>query len=201
MTTVSGTEIHDAVKILKNGGIVVYPTETVYGIGCDPLNRQACERIQLIKRRSENKSFILIADSPECIEKFAGPLDDTAKRLAMAFWPGALTIVIRAQKDLPNHLKGPSEGVAFRVTPNPVASALSSEFGRPVVSTSANITTEQPVESYEDALQMFGGKVDCILKSDGPLRGNPSTVIDITASEPRLLRVGAISEERIREAL
>ena len=137
MSRIDLEKIREAAEILKKGGTVVYPTETVYGIGCDPVNKDSCERVQALKHRDDSKPFILIADSTVQVEEFAGPLAPRFSALARIFWPEALTMVIRPEKQLPVHLFGPSGGVAFRVTPHPVASALAREFGRPVVSTSA----------------------------------------------------------------
>lgn len=201
MSRIDLNKVKEAADILRRGGIVVYPTETVYGIGCDPLNEDACERVQRLKRRSGSKPFILIADSLENVEEFAGMLDIIPRKLAGMFWPGPLTMVIRPLKSLPEHLRGPTGGIAFRVTPHPAAASLSREFGRPVVSTSANITDEHPVSTYDDAVEIFGDYADIILDNPEPLRGQPSTVIDLTSSSPHFLRIGTIAEEQIRRVL
>lgn len=201
MSRIDLKKIRAAAAILRNGGIVVYPTETVYGIGCDPLNSGACSRVQLLKGRRSSKPFILIADSYDRIEQFAGPLDTVPQQLARVFWPGPLTMVLRPVKQLPEHLTGPSGGVAFRVTSHPVAALLSREFGMPVVSTSANMTSKEPVMTFDEAVRLFGGHADIILENSGPMAGEPSTVIDLTASTPRFLRIGALSREEILRIL
>jgi len=194
-------EIEDAAAALKRGGIVVYPTETVYGIGCDPLDFDACDRIRRLKGRPDGKSLLLIAESVEQIEEFAGALDERSLKLAEAFWPGPLTLVMKTAAELPAHLRGESGGIAFRVTPHPTAAALCRAFGRPITSTSANPAGGMPVLTAGDAVETFGGLVDAIIGSETPLTGVPSTVLDITAVKPYVLREGSVGEDAIREVL
>jgi len=201
MKTVSDDIIAEAVGVLGRGGIVVYPTETVYGIGCDPLDIHACERIRRLKKREAVKPFILIADSIETVERCAGRLDTRARTLAERFWPGPLTLVMPTEKELPDHLKGPSGGVAFRVSPHPTAAALSREFAYPVVSTSANTSGGNPVTSYEDALRLFGDRVDMVIGGVETPGNEPSTILDLTSPSPRILREGAVGGETIMEVL
>ena len=201
MTEADLKRVKEAAGILSNGGIVVYPTETVYGIGCDPLNSEACQRVYSLKKRTHSKPFILLADWMKTVEDFAGVPDAVAKKLAAKFWPGPLTLIIEPSQPLPAHLYGPSGGVAFRVTPCTVAAALSREFGKPVISTSANISGSRPVVTYDEALAAFGNLADSVLENTEKPDGLPSTVIDLTSAEPAILRTGAISEQCIREVL
>ena len=193
--------IKDAVEILKTGGIVVYPTETVYGIGCDPFNREAYERVQHLKRRKNAKQLLLLACSLSQIEYFAGELADVPLRLANVFWPGPLTMVIKPSKDLPDYLFGKSEGVAFRVTSHPLAALLTREFGCPITSTSANLTGKPSVVTYEEALKTFGESADIVIKNSELLNGKPSTIIDLTSKHPAIIREGSITFSEIREVL
>ncbi len=195
------TKVDEAVAILRQGGVVVYPTETVYGIGCDPLNRAACERIQAMKDRISSKPLLLLAASVEQVVAFAGELNETAQRLASIFWPGPLTIVMKPALEVPAHLLGGSGGVAFRVTSHPVAAALAEGLGRPIVSTSANVAGNTPLTTFEEAEQQFGADADLILQNTEPLHGKPSTVVDVTGRHLAIIREGAISQERIKELL
>ncbi len=194
-------DIERAARVLADGGVVAYPTETVYGIGCDPLDRDACDRIVRIKERDGAKTMLLAAASVEQVEAFGGPLDERARVLADAFWPGPLTLVVRAEKaDIP-HLRGPGGGVAFRVTPHPVASELCRIFGGPVTSTSANLSGEPPVRDSKEARVVFGHLVDLVIAADLPSEGIPSTVLDLTTPEPVILRRGAVDAAAIQEVL
>jgi len=201
MSRLDERRVKRAAEILGNGGIVVYPTETVYGIGCDPLNHEAYSRILRLKGRDESKPMLLLACSVAQVEEFAGGLPDAVSRLADVFWPGPLTVVFRPGKRLPDHLYGPGGGVAFRVSPHPLASLLAREFGSPVTSTSANRTGETPLTGYDDALREFGDRVDVVLGGGGEMKGEPSTVVDLTSGETRILREGAVSAARIGEVL
>jgi len=201
MNKIENTHLEEAVEILKNGGIVIHPTETVYGIGCDPFNSETCERVQRLKKREGTKPLLLLASSLSQVESLTGGLPAAALKLAGAFWPGPLTMVIRPVKELPKHLFGESAGVAFRVTSHPLAASLAREFGCPVTSTSANITGRKPVVTYEDAERLFGESVDIILKNNKPLNGKPSTVVDITLKQISVIREGSISSRLIREVI
>ena len=194
-------DIKKAAVILQNGGIIVYPTETVYGIGCDPLNEDACMRIQLLKNREEPKPMLLLAYSLAQVEEMAGPLTDNSHKLAQKFWPGPLTVIIKPRTNLPEHLTGFSGGVAFRVTSHPGASALARKFARPITSTSANISRQQPVITYEKALKEFGNKADMVIESSRDLSGKPSTVVDFTSGGLSMVREGSITLYQLKEAL
>ena len=192
--------IEEAVNVLKKGGIVVYPTETVYGIGCDPFNRIAYERVQHLKGRTK-KQMLLLACSLSQVEQFTGRLANIPRRLAHEFWPGPLTMVIKPRNEMPEYLYGDSGGVAFRITSHPIAAAISKNFGYPMTSTSANITGKPPVETYEEALNMFGKDVSIVIENNIPLNGTPSTVIDLTSGKPLLIREGSISFQHILEVV
>ena len=195
------TVITRAIEVLSTGGVIVYPTETVYGIGCDPLNVDACERVQHLKDRTESKPLLLLAASLDQVEVFAGPLDGIPRKLAERFWPGGLTMVIAPRNPFPPHLLGTSGGIAFRVTPHPIASHLARKFGCPIVSTSANSTGQPPVVTFEQARNLFEKSADMVIESPEPLPGTPSTVVDLTAGRLVLLREGALPLARLREVL
>ena len=215
-------DIKQAADILKNGGVVVYPTETVYGIGCDPLNADACERIHRIKKRTHVKPMLLLAYSIGQVEEISGPLSEIPLKLAKKFWPGPLTMIIKPQtalfkgkRDILKHITGSSEkfgtthGIAFRVTSHPVAASLIKEFNFPIISTSANITGQLPLSTYEKTYSTFKNKVDMVIRTDSSrcsaaneqLPGIPSTVIDLTSDSFSILREGSITLSQLQEAL
>ncbi|MFC1511950.1 L-threonylcarbamoyladenylate synthase [Candidatus Latescibacterota bacterium] len=190
-----------AVVILRAGGVIVYPTETVYGIGCDPLDQRACERIQDLKGRRETKAMLLVASSRRQVEDMAGPLDPLASALADRFWPGPLTIVLKPAGTLPPHLLGPTGGGGFRVSSDPVSTALARELGRPLVSTSANKTGTQPLVTFEEACAQFERLVDLVLPPAEKLSGVPSTLVDVTSGRLVVIRQGGISHDQLSEVL
>lgn len=193
------SEARRAAEIIRTGGVIVYPTETVFGIGCDPWNHSAWERIMELKRRESVRTMLLLADSREMVEHMVGKLVPLAARLADAFWPGALSLVLRPERELPSWLYGPSGGVAFRVSKHPVSRSIIGEFGKPIISTSANISGQPPVSTFEEARRMFGDFADMVVDGDVPLSGIPSTIIDLTSGEMELIREGAIHPAHIRE--
>jgi len=201
MNEILTKKIHRAASLLKTGAVLVYPTETVYGIGCDPLNAAACERIRSMKGRDGNKPMLLLASSLNQLERFAGKLDAPVKKLAKIFWPGPLTMIIKPSKQLPSYLYGPSGGVAFRVTPYPEACLLAEAFDSPVISTSANISGEPPVSGFSDAMSVFGDSADMVIENETPMGGIASTLLDVASSKALIIREGAIQSERIEEVL
>lgn len=201
MSGMDREEARKAAEILRAGGVIVYPTETVYGLGCNPWDHDAWERIIRLKRRDSGRSMLLLADSRKMIEETTGELSPLAARLAETFWPGPLTLVLRPERELPRWFYGPSGGVAFRVTVSEVSRAIIGEFGKPIVSTSANISGEPTVATFEEALRLFGDDTDLVVNCIEPLFGVPSTVVDVTSGHMELLREGAIPRARIREVM
>jgi L-threonylcarbamoyladenylate synthase len=191
--------IQDAAAILKKGGIIVYPTETVYGIGCDPLIEEAVERIQRLKKRESSKAMLLLADSLGMVENMAGSLDPLARRLGEHFWPGPVTMILKPGKILPGYLYGSTGGVAFRVISHRLAASIIHEFGRPIISTSANIAGQPPVVNFGKAQEEFGKDADIVIENPEPLSGEPSAVIDITSGLIEIIRPGAIDFREVQE--
>lgn len=191
-------EAREAARCIRCGGVIVYPTETVYGIGCDPWNRAAVERVLAMKRRPRT-AMLLLADSRRMVEDRFGMLDPLSALLADAFWPGPLTLVIKSSVECPDYLIGPTGGVAVRVTAHPLCTEIIREFGGPIVSTSANLSGEPPVAAFKDACELFGGEADMILESREPATGTPSTIVDTMSGTVRCLREGALPLARILE--
>jgi L-threonylcarbamoyladenylate synthase len=191
----------DAVAALRDGELVVYPTETFYGIAADPFSPMALEQLFAIKGREANKPIALIAADSAMAFAIAREVPEIARRLAIAFWPGPLTMVIPARRDFPPQLIGPDGGVGVRVSPHPIARALSSGLGRPITATSANLSGEPPASTIDAARKSLGNKVKVFLEGGILTAGAPSTVIVCHADGFRIVRAGAISERELRAAL
>lgn len=185
-------DVSKAVEILHSGGIIAYPTETVYGLGCDPFRKQAFLRLKKLKGREGGKPMLLIASSIDQVKQVTKSFEGLAAVLAERFWPGPLTMILRPSETLPRYLTGPGGGVAIRVTPDPIASAIASGFGNPVVSTSANLAGEPTALTIGDVNTLFGTSVDYYIGSDTPLKGLPSTIIDVMADSVKVIREGAV---------
>ncbi len=180
--------------------MIVYPTETFYGLGADPFEPAAMERLLAIKKREPGKSVALIAADRAMAMGLSREVPADAHRLADAFWPGPLTLVLPARPDLPPAL-APDGGVAVRVSSHPVARALASQLGRPLTATSANLSGRPPATTVSEARAAFGDKVKVYLEG-GKLDGRgPSTVVAFHESGFRVLRAGAISDRQLMAAL
>lgn len=193
--------IERAGRVLRAGGLVVIPTETVYGLAADALNPEAVGRLRAAKGRPDTKPLpVMLADSGG-MAGFARDIPPTAFPLAGAFWPGPLTLVLRADDRVSEAIHAGSGKVGLRVPDNAVAQGILRAAGRPLVLTSANLSGGADATTAGEAMEALGGRVDLIVDA-GPSRlGRPSTVLDLTAQPPRILREGGVSAERLRDIL
>ena len=186
------SDIDLALKHLWSGGVVAFPTDTLFGLGADVFSQPALEKIFAIKGRPEAQALPVLVSGWDQVEMVAGNISQAAERLARRFWPGALTLVLWRLPQLPDLVTGGGETVAVRMPNHPVPLALTAGLGRPITGTSANRSGQADLHSREDVLDQLGNQVDYVV-SCGPLpEGVASTVIDMTAEEPRLLREGAL---------
>ena len=191
-------------ELLSRGGVVIYPTETYYGLGGNPGLSAALERIYRIKGRAFNKPLPLIAADREAVYRAVAEWPPVAERLAEAFWPGPLTLILRAASSVLALLHAQTGKVAVRISSHPVAQALAGEIGGLVTATSANESGQQacrtPTEIPEELLAQVDGLIDA-----GPsgLEGAdlPSTILDVSAAVPLLVRPGCIPWERLEEVM
>lgn len=190
-----------AVRVIHNGGLVAYPTDTVYGLGCDIYNVPAVRRVYEVKQRPFNEALpVLIAD-PDDAGELAGEIPPLARRLIARFWPGALTIVLPKGRRVPQVVAGGGETVALRVPDHPVPRALIEGAGVPIIGTSANIHGGLPPSTAQQVIFALGDRVDIVLDGGRTPLARESTVVDATQDPPRVLREGAISRSRVEEAL
>lgn len=175
--------VAEAAAVLRQGGVLAYPTEAVWGLGCDPFNSRAVQRLLLLKQRDPGKGVILIAASMEQLKPWLTGLDAEQLATLEASWPGPYTWLVRDNGYTPELIKGRHEKVALRVTNHPWVVALCEAFGGPLVSTSANLAGEPTLESYAAVVAAFGEEVDAVL--DGPLGGlqTPSRIADLETGE------------------
>ena len=158
------TNITQAVEILQAGGVIAYPTEAVYGLGCDPFNLQAVEKLFHVKQRPVEKGVILVAASVEQITSYVELQDTPWETEVLASWPGPVTWVlpVKASANLPGWITGGRDTVAIRVSAHPTVQALCNVFGQPIVSTSANLTNQKPAMSCTEIKQIFQDSVYCL---------------------------------------
>jgi len=197
----SSVVIGRAAELLRAANLVAYPTETFYGLAADPRNPAAVERIFAAKGRPERMALPLIAGNRAAVRLCIGDIPDIAERLAAAFWPGALTLVLTASPDLPPRLLGGGRTVGIRISPHPVASALAIAFGAPIVATSANRSGQPAPMTALEVQEALGNEVSLILDG-GPARGgHASTVLDLTTDPPRVVRSGAVPLGAVEQVL
>lgn len=188
------------VRHLRSGGLILYPTETVYGLGC-MLEPAALDRLAALKGREGDRPFLLLVDSPGRLERVHWTR--AGRRLADAFWPGPLTIVLRAEAGAyPARVTGAGGTIAARVSPHPAVRAILAEWSAPITSTSANLGGESPVRDSDGAgrlMDALGEPPDLWLVDGGTLPASPpSTIVDATRDVPRVLRAGAIATATLR---
>jgi L-threonylcarbamoyladenylate synthase len=191
-----------AADVLRQGGLVAYPTDTVYGLAVDPRNSEAVARLYAAKGRGAQSAIPLIAASLEQAEE-AALFGDRELRLARAFWPGPLTIVMAPRVDFAAAVLGGGTTVAVRVPAHAVARALAEAFGFCITATSANRSGESPAATAADVAAAFGagGGVDLLLDAGAVAGGPPSTMVEIGQDGPRLIRAGAVPWSRVLESL
>lgn len=189
--------IEKAVTVIKNGGLVIYPTETCYGIGADAANERAIRRLRKIKRRFAKKPILIIVPDISMMKKY-GVITKKVMLLIKKFMPGPLTIVVNKKNTVPKILN-PKE-IAFRIPSNQIAYKLVNSFRKPITSTSANISGQTSLYKIKDVIETFYGKVDFILDAGDLKRVKPSTVIDMK-DKPVMIRKGPISEKTILNKL
>jgi L-threonylcarbamoyladenylate synthase len=194
------SSVEDGIAALKAGELVVYPTETFYAIGADAFSSDGLRQLFEVKGREPGRPVGLIAANTAMAFSVAREVPIVARRLADAFWPGPLTIVMPARDEIAPELTGP-DGVGVRVSPNAVARALSAGIGRPITATSANLSGEAPASTLENARAALGGKVKVYLEGGELTASAPSTVVAVNRSGWKMVRVGAISEGQIAAAL
>ncbi len=178
------------VEIVGDGGVIVFPTDTVYGIGGDPLNKETIHRVFAIKDRHFEKALPVLID---CIETLAKYVDHPPhlSRILEQVWPGPITLVFKKNPIVPADLTGGRDSIAIRIPNHPFLLKLLSAVGGALIGTSANISGVSPLSSKEDILAWFDGKVEAILLQPTPLLGVPSAVVDLTGKTPTILRKGS----------
>jgi L-threonylcarbamoyladenylate synthase len=196
-SSVPDEDIARAVQVLQQGGTVVYPTETLYGLGVDALNPLALERLLQLKVREEGRPTSVLVRNRSMLSDLVSAIPPHAEELMERFWPGPLTLVFAAQAHLPPQLTAGSESIGVRVSSHPVARALVEALGKPLTAPSANPAGQTPPIRIEQARDYFGGQVDLYLDA-GTLPGEPpSTLVDVR-NGLRLLRAGAIAFDDVR---
>jgi len=194
----SEKSLKEAVEVFNRGGVLVYPTETVYGLGVDATNREAVEKIFKIKERKKGKPISIAVASIEEAKKYC-EWNGAAEKIAKRFLPGPLTIILKRKNSLVEELN-PDDKVRIRIPNHKVVLKLLKVFGKPITATSANLSGGEESINPETVIKQIGNKIDLVL-DDGECKEKiPSTVVDLS-DELKIYRAGAISKKEIEEVV
>ena len=170
-----------AVNVLHQGGVIAYPTEAVYGLGCDPKNLSAVKKILDLKQRKKEKGLILIASDFEQLKSYISPLEKVIEDKILDSWQekrAAITWLVPVNKDISIYLKGQFDTLAVRVSHHPAVKELCNKFAGAIISTSANIATQEAARTAEDVKKIFADKIDFIIEGETDINAQPSEIRD-----------------------
>ncbi len=188
--------------MVRGSGVIAFPTETFYGLGVNPFNVQAVQRLYDLKGRSPQTSPILVLiRSRHELQALISEITPAAERLMQACWPGPLTLVFRAAVAVPSALTAGTGTIGVRLSASPDVQQVLDVIGGPLTGTSANRTGQPPATTAEEVARAFGADVDLIVNGGPTPGGLPSTVVDTTVSPPRLVREGCVSQAALRAVL
>jgi L-threonylcarbamoyladenylate synthase len=191
-------EIKNAIEQLERGEVICFPTETVYALACDAANNDAIEKIYALKKRTHQKPLAVFVSDLTMMEQIAFVTDD-AKKLYKNFMPGEITIILQSKNTLAPNLNKINDTLAIRIPKHDLAYELVKNFGKPIAATSANISGEENAD-IEGITKHFAGKVQFFIKGSMP-KMQSSTIVDLTSSSYKILRIGGVSEAQIKEVL
>lgn len=195
--------IIESAKVMLAGGTVVFPTDTVYGLGCDATNEQAVKKIFRIKGRKDTKPLAVIVRDVAMAKKVAF-IDSRLEKALNIIWPGAVTVILWRRHKLPAVLTAKEETIGLRVPDYKLMHLLSENMGRPFVATSANISGEQATNKIKEVLKHFEKNAfgpDLILDAGDLKCCEPSTVLDLSKEKPKIVRIGPVNKDKLLEIL
>jgi L-threonylcarbamoyladenylate synthase len=188
-------------ETIASGGVIGFRTDTFYGLGADPFNPEAVRRIKELKGREENKPILIVISERQQVARFISHTSQAFNNLAKAFWPGPLTLIGEANPDVPAAITAGSRTVGVRLPDDEQVRALVSVCGGALTATSANPSNLAPAGDAQTVLLYFGEKIDLIVDDGEAKTDKPSTVVDLTGVQPKLIREGLVLWSEIEEAL
>lgn len=198
---VDNLKIEEAAQIIKNRGLVVFPTETVYGIGANGLNPEAVGKIYIAKGRKQDKPLILLVSDKKMLNQIVEEINEVESKLMEVFWPGPLTIVFKRKPCVPSVVTAGQDTVGVRLTSGEIALKLIEASRCPIAAPSANISGKPSGTAVEDIFEDFKDKVDCFIDKGRIKDALESTVVRVIGGVPTILRPGKITAEQIKEAV
>lgn len=194
-------EIKKAAQILRNGGIGIFPTETVYGIGADISNSEAVEKIYEVKSRSRNKAISVLISNLSMVEEIAKNISEEERKIMEKFFPGPITIILKKNSKVSDIVTAGKDTVGVRMPANKVALKLIEEVGRPLAVPSANISDKPSGTEFNQIIKDFEDKIDFFIDEGKSKIGLASTIVQIENGEVNILREGIIKKEEIEKIL
>ncbi len=188
-----GTDLSRIADVVRQGGVIAYPTDTFYGLGCDPFNTAAIDQLFAIKQRERGQPILLIISDPSLVVWLTSERDERFERLSQQFWPGPLTLVLRASERLPATLTGQTGTIGIRLPDHDLCRRIVNTAGGVLTGTSANVTGQPSAATAEAVLGQLGDAPDLIVDGGPTSGGAPSTVLDLTQEPPQLVREGVVS--------
>lgn len=192
--------IQQAVLVLKQGGTVILPSDTVYGLTVMATNKKAILKIYKIKGRKKSLPLPIFCSSVSQVKKIVEDINPSAKDLIKAFWPGKLTLVFSCQSAKFSHLAY-KDKIGIRIPKSPTINRILKKLKQPIIGTSANLSGKGEITSSKEIMKLFKHKVDLILDGGNLSQALPSTVIDVSLDKPKIIRNGAVSPAKIKKVL
>ena len=196
-----GSGIPAAAEIIRAGGLVAVPTETVYGLAADAQNEEAVKKIFAVKSRPEEKRINLLVPGIDAVCDVCANIPESAYILAKNFWPGPLTMILLRNENVPDIVTDGGETVGVRCPAHPVTLELLNILKRPLAAPSANITGQKSPVTADEVKAYFNGKIEAIIDGGRCTVGVESTILDLTVFPPKILRQGGLAKEKIDKAL
>ena len=190
-----------ALQRLEAGEVIVFPTETLYGLGADALNEVAVEKVFALKGRDPRQPIPVLVADEEMLHTLIARVPSTAQKLMKLYWPGPLTLVLPGKKDIPKPLCNPAGGIGVRISSQPIANLLIKGLGRPLTATSANPSGKEPARTVQEAKRYFAGRVELFVDGGTLVSKRGSTVVETTQDNIKIIREGEITAAELRRAL
>ncbi len=200
--TLNDEALNKIAKVIANGGVIAFPTETVYALAADATNVEAVERIYQLKNRDRDKPLSILVGDVSHAKKIV-EFDQKAHQLALKFFPGSLTLVLNSRNDsnLASNINKINDSIGVRMPSNHVALEILRAVNMPLIGTSANISAQKDAISGDEVLKFFDNKIDILVDQDVPITGIPSTIVDLSGAQLKILRMGGITKKDIEAAL
>jgi L-threonylcarbamoyladenylate synthase len=191
----------EATRIISTGGLIAFRTDTFYGLGADPLNRTALQKIRKLKGREGNKPILLLISDMDQVDRFAGDTSGSFALIAIEHWPAPLTLIGPARPELPTELTAGTDSIGLRLPDNENVRDLVRVCGGALTATSANVSGKPPARTAKEVEEYFPAAIDLIIDGGEVTATEPSTVVDVSGPEARLIREGAVSRAQLNDLL